>query len=42
MSVTPDLPQMSSEEQAKYSAAKADVPGLYIPSADTEPWTSDS
>jgi len=30
-----DLPEMSSEEQAKYSAAKADVPGLYIPPADT-------
>jgi VWFA-related protein len=29
-----DLPEMSSEEQAKYSAAKADVPGLYIPPAD--------
>jgi VWFA-related protein len=31
-----ELPEMSSEEQAKYSAAKADVPGLYIPPADTE------
>ena len=30
-----DLPEMSSEEQAKYSAAKADLPGLYIPPADT-------
>ena len=30
-----DLPEMSSEEQAKYSAAKADVPGLYIPPPDT-------
>jgi VWFA-related protein len=31
-----DLPEMSSEEQAKYSGAKADVPGLYIPPVDTE------
>jgi VWFA-related protein len=30
-----DLPEMSSEEQAKYSAAKSDVPGLYISQADT-------
>jgi VWFA-related protein len=30
-----DLPEMSSEERAKYSATKADVPGLYIPPADT-------
>ncbi|HEY6371573.1 MAG TPA: VWA domain-containing protein [Candidatus Sulfotelmatobacter sp.] len=31
-----DLPEMSSEEQAKYSAAKADVPGLYIPPTGAE------
>ena len=31
-----DLPEMSSDEQAKYSATKADVPGLYVPAADTE------
>jgi VWFA-related protein len=29
-----DLPPMTPEEQAKYSAMKADVPGLYIPPAD--------
>jgi hypothetical protein len=30
-----DLPEMSADEQAKYTAVKADVPGLYIPPADT-------
>ncbi|HET6176053.1 MAG TPA: VWA domain-containing protein, partial [Candidatus Sulfotelmatobacter sp.] len=30
-----DLPPMSAEEQAKYSAVKADVPGLYIPPSDS-------
>jgi len=29
-----DLPEMSAEEHAKYSALKADVPGLYVPAAD--------
>ena len=29
-----DLPPMTPEEQAKYSAVKADVPGLYIPPVD--------
>jgi VWFA-related protein len=29
-----DLPSMTPQEQAKYSAVKADVPGLYIPPAD--------
>lgn len=29
-----DLPTMTPEEQAKFSAVKADVPGLYIPPAD--------
>lgn len=31
-----DLPVMSVEERAKYSAVKADVPGLFVPSADNE------
>ena len=30
-----DLPEMSAEELAKYTAVKADVPGLYVPAADT-------
>ena len=30
-----DLPHMSTDEQAKYTAVKADVPGLYIPAAAT-------
>src|SRR5579864_5187954 len=29
-----DLPPMTPEEHAKYSAVKADVPGLYIPPAE--------
>ena len=29
-----DLPPLSLEEQARYSAVKADVPGLYIPPSD--------
>ena len=29
-----DLPPMTPEEQAKFSAVKADVPGLYIPPED--------
>ena len=39
-----DLPQMSPDELAKYTAVRADVPGLYVPpaaapkaEADTEP-----
>jgi len=31
-----DLPVFSTEEEAKYSAVKADVPGLYIPPADRD------
>src|SRR5216683_3141917 len=30
-----DLPQMSPEEEAKYTAVRADVPGLYVPPAET-------
>ena len=30
-----NLPQMSADEQAKYTAVKADVPGLYVPAAET-------
>jgi VWFA-related protein len=30
-----DLPLMSADERSKYSAVKADVPGLYMPSSDT-------
>ena len=30
-----DLPQMSPDEQAKYTAVRADVPGLYVPPAET-------
>lgn len=30
-----DLPHLSPEEEAKYTAVKADVPGLYIPPAGT-------
>jgi VWFA-related protein len=29
-----ELPQMSADEQAKYAAIKADVPGLYVPPAE--------
>ena len=31
-----ELPPMSAEEEAKYSAVKADLPGLYVPPANTE------
>jgi VWFA-related protein len=31
-----DLPPMSAEEEAKYSAVKADLPGLYVPPVEKE------
>ncbi len=32
---TYDLPEMSAEERSKYTAVKADVPGLYMPASDS-------
>jgi len=37
-----DLPQMSADERAKYTAVKADVPGLYIPAAEVASPDTDS
>jgi hypothetical protein len=37
-----DLPQMSADERARYTAVRADVPGLYIPASEAASADTDS
>jgi VWFA-related protein len=37
-----DLPQMSPDERARYTAVRADVPGLYVPPAEAKSTDTDN